>query len=201
MSDDSGPLHYCAETALLRGDRDRALELLEQAVTAGWREYYIRQHDPYWAALENDPRYRALMARVKADVDRQAVEIARSMRRRTWSQRSTRRSPNGAVARNRTREDPRLHRRRAVLLRVGIENATDEDPPIFPSYSQSNTDPSQYDVLGRRYYVSLNYSFCSPRRRRRRPGRAPTRFFDHECLRVECAPNPFEAKVLPMCPE
>jgi putative transposase len=25
-------------------------------------------------------------------------------------------------------------------------------------------------------------------------------FFDHECLRVECAPNPFEAKVLPMCP-
>jgi len=26
-------------------------------------------------------------------------------------------------------------------------------------------------------------------------------FFNHECLRVECAPNPFEAKVLPMCPE
>jgi TolB-like protein/Tfp pilus assembly protein PilF len=77
VSHDSGLLHYCAETALLRGDRDRALELLEQAVTAGWRQYYIRQHDPYWAALESDPRYRALMARVKADVDRQAVEIAR----------------------------------------------------------------------------------------------------------------------------
>jgi hypothetical protein len=76
-SHDSGFLHYCAETALLRGDRDRALDLLEQAVTAGWREYYIREHDPYWAALENDPRYRALMVRVKADVDRQAVEIAR----------------------------------------------------------------------------------------------------------------------------
>jgi outer membrane receptor protein involved in Fe transport len=44
-------------------------------------------------------------------------------------------------------------------LRVGVENATDEDPPIFPSYSQSNTDPSQYDVLGRRYYLSLRYSF------------------------------------------
>jgi TolB-like protein/Tfp pilus assembly protein PilF len=77
VSRDSGSLHYCAETALLRGDRDRALELLEQAVTAGWLEYYIREHDPYWAALENDPRYRALMATVKADVDRQAVEIAR----------------------------------------------------------------------------------------------------------------------------
>ena len=77
VSHDSGDLHYCAETALLRDDRERALEFLEQAVTAGWREYYLRQHDPYWAALENDPRYRALMARVKADVDRQAVEIAR----------------------------------------------------------------------------------------------------------------------------
>jgi iron complex outermembrane receptor protein len=44
-------------------------------------------------------------------------------------------------------------------FRAGVENATDEDPPIFPSYSQSNTDPSQYDVLGRRYYMSLRYSF------------------------------------------
>jgi putative transposase len=26
-------------------------------------------------------------------------------------------------------------------------------------------------------------------------------FFDHECGRVECAPNPFEAKVSPMSPE
>jgi tetratricopeptide (TPR) repeat protein len=77
VNHDSGIFHYCAETALLRGDRDRALELLEQAVAAGWREYYLRQHDPYWAALVNDPRYRALMAWVKADVDAQAVEIAR----------------------------------------------------------------------------------------------------------------------------
>jgi iron complex outermembrane recepter protein len=46
-----------------------------------------------------------------------------------------------------------------LQLRVGAENVTDEDPPIFPSYSQSNTDPSQYEVLGRRYYASLRYSF------------------------------------------
>ena len=46
-----------------------------------------------------------------------------------------------------------------LQLRVGVENVTDEDPPIFPSYTQSNTDPSQYDVLGRRYYMSLRYSF------------------------------------------
>jgi TolB-like protein/tetratricopeptide (TPR) repeat protein len=73
----SESLHYCAETALLRGDRDQALTLFERAVAAGWRDYYLRQHDVYWAALEKDPRYRALMAKVKADVDRQAAEIAR----------------------------------------------------------------------------------------------------------------------------
>ena len=44
-------------------------------------------------------------------------------------------------------------------LRVGIENLTDEDPPIFPSTPGPNTDSSQYDVLGRRYYASLRYSF------------------------------------------
>ena len=76
-SPDSDLLHYCAETALLREDRDQALELLERAVAAGWREYYLREHDPYWASLRNDSRYRALMARVKADVNRQAAEIAR----------------------------------------------------------------------------------------------------------------------------
>jgi len=73
----SADLHYCAETALMQGDRDTALDLLEQAVSAGWREYYLRQRDPYWASLGNDPRYRALMLKVKADVDRQAVEAAR----------------------------------------------------------------------------------------------------------------------------
>ena len=40
-------------------------------------EDYLREHDVYWAPLEKDPRYRALMAKVKADVDRQAAEIAR----------------------------------------------------------------------------------------------------------------------------
>jgi iron complex outermembrane recepter protein len=46
-----------------------------------------------------------------------------------------------------------------LRLGVGVENLTDEDPPIFPSWIQANTDPSQYDVLGRRYYLSLRYSF------------------------------------------
>lgn len=46
-----------------------------------------------------------------------------------------------------------------LTLRLGIENLTDEEPPLFPGYVQANTDPSQYDVLGRRYFASLSYRF------------------------------------------
>ncbi len=44
-------------------------------------------------------------------------------------------------------------------LRAGITNLTDEDPIIYPSSQQSNTDPAQYDILGRRYFVSATYAF------------------------------------------
>ena len=46
-----------------------------------------------------------------------------------------------------------------LRIGIGVENVTDEDAPIFPSFVQANTDPSQYDVFGRRYYASLSYSF------------------------------------------
>jgi outer membrane receptor protein involved in Fe transport len=44
-------------------------------------------------------------------------------------------------------------------VRLGVENVLDEQPPIFPSWQQANTDPSQYDVLGRRYFARLEYTF------------------------------------------
>jgi len=69
-------LEYCAEAHLLLGHDDEALAGLEKAVDAGWREYYLRLHDPYWARLTDDPRYRRLMAKIKADVDRQHAEVA-----------------------------------------------------------------------------------------------------------------------------
>ena len=46
-----------------------------------------------------------------------------------------------------------------LRLRAGVTNLTDEDPIIYPSNQQSNTDPSTYDVLGRRYFVAATYSF------------------------------------------
>lgn len=46
-----------------------------------------------------------------------------------------------------------------LSLQAGVDNLTDTDPPVFPSYSQANTDPSVYDVLGRRYYLGASYRF------------------------------------------
>ena len=57
------------------GDQARALDRLERAVAAGWRSIYLREHDPYWASLHDDPRYRKLMDEVRADVERQRAEI------------------------------------------------------------------------------------------------------------------------------
>ena len=73
----SRDLYLFARNALLLGDRDLALERLEQAVAAGWRDYYVHVPDPRWAELRQDPRYEALLAEVKADVDRQRSEVER----------------------------------------------------------------------------------------------------------------------------
>ena len=46
-----------------------------------------------------------------------------------------------------------------VDLHLGVENATDEQPPLYTASIQMNTDPSTYDVLGRRYYLRANMKF------------------------------------------
>ena len=48
----------------------------------------------------------------------------------------------------------------SLQLRAGINNLFDNDPPIVGTQQvQANTDPSQYDVLGRRFFVSGNIRF------------------------------------------
>ena len=47
----------------------------------------------------------------------------------------------------------------AVALRAGINNVTDELAPVYAPSIASNTDPSTYDLLGRRYYVGLTARF------------------------------------------
>jgi hypothetical protein len=74
---DSRTLYEAALNARLMNDSELALERLQQAVSAGWREYYIKRNDPRWGALSDDGRFQALMAKVKADVDRQRAEVER----------------------------------------------------------------------------------------------------------------------------
>ncbi len=47
----------------------------------------------------------------------------------------------------------------AVTLRIGVNNAFDKKPPIYNPNVQSGTDPSLYDVIGRRAYVMAALKF------------------------------------------
>lgn len=46
-----------------------------------------------------------------------------------------------------------------LSLRLGIENLTNEDPQLFSPDVDSGTNPSVYDVIGRRYFMSATYKF------------------------------------------
>jgi outer membrane receptor protein involved in Fe transport len=46
-----------------------------------------------------------------------------------------------------------------IAFRAGVTNLTNTDPPVYPSWVEANTEPSIYDVLGRRYFVRLAYRF------------------------------------------
>lgn len=48
---------------------------------------------------------------------------------------------------------------RNVALRAGVSNLTDQKPRLYSPNVQSNTDPSTFDVLGRRYFVGVNANF------------------------------------------
>jgi TolB-like protein/DNA-binding winged helix-turn-helix (wHTH) protein/tetratricopeptide (TPR) repeat protein len=64
-----------ALTRLLLDDQEAALDLLEQAVERGWRGYYVLQRDPRWATLHDEPRFQAVLARIKADIDAQRSQV------------------------------------------------------------------------------------------------------------------------------
>lgn len=43
-----------------------------------------------------------------------------------------------------------------LTLRAGVNNVADEQPQLYTPNIQANTDPSTYDVLGRRFFVGFN---------------------------------------------
>ncbi|WP_173655724.1 TonB-dependent receptor domain-containing protein [Sphingomonas turrisvirgatae] len=47
----------------------------------------------------------------------------------------------------------------ALTLRLGVNNAFDRQPPQYTPNVQSGTDPSLYDVIGRRAYVQARLKF------------------------------------------
>ncbi len=44
-------------------------------------------------------------------------------------------------------------------IRAGVTNLTDEQPVVYPSSVEANTESSVYDVLGRRYFARATYAF------------------------------------------
>lgn len=73
----SGDIFECARNQVLLGDTEHAPELLERAEQAGWRDYSGIAHDPSWNALRGQPRFRAVIAHVKADLDAQRDWVER----------------------------------------------------------------------------------------------------------------------------
>lgn len=47
----------------------------------------------------------------------------------------------------------------SMTLRGGVNNLTDQQPPVYSPSIAANTDPSTYDLVGRRFYVGLTASF------------------------------------------
>ncbi|HEX6999500.1 MAG TPA: TonB-dependent receptor [Gammaproteobacteria bacterium] len=47
----------------------------------------------------------------------------------------------------------------AMSLRLGIQNLTDEDPQLYTPDQDSGTNPTVYDVIGRRWYLTFTYRF------------------------------------------
>ncbi len=60
----------------LRGDKQKALSALRQAIDEGWRSYwwYFLKHDPTLESLHDEPEYQAMVAEIEADM---AVQLAR----------------------------------------------------------------------------------------------------------------------------
>ena len=61
------PMEIAAIHAV-RAETAAALDWLDRAYEAGWKDYRITRRDPFFAGLRNEPRFRALLARMETDV-------------------------------------------------------------------------------------------------------------------------------------
>ncbi|QPF76002.1 TonB-dependent receptor [Roseateles sp. DAIF2] len=49
--------------------------------------------------------------------------------------------------------------RKGMSVRMGLNNAFDKKPPVYAPNVQSGTDPSTYDVIGRRLFAQMQFTF------------------------------------------
>ena len=66
-----------ARIRLLQGNREEALQLMETAVSRGWRFVYHEPNALILQSLRGNPRYDDLMADVHADIDRMRARVER----------------------------------------------------------------------------------------------------------------------------
>ncbi|MGH9158581.1 MAG: hypothetical protein ACRD2X_01140 [Vicinamibacteraceae bacterium] len=59
------------------GDREGAIQAVQEAVQRGWRLYHAQPNDPILGSLRGDPRYDRLLAKAKAVVDRMRARLER----------------------------------------------------------------------------------------------------------------------------
>ena len=59
-------LYWVASAHAILGEREQALDRLEEAVTRGWRHAWWARHDWNWAGLADDSRFRDLLLRATA---------------------------------------------------------------------------------------------------------------------------------------
>jgi adenylate cyclase len=66
-----------ARVRVLEGDREGALQLMEEAVRQGWRLYNENPGDPILGSLRGDPRFERLVAEIQADIARMRERVER----------------------------------------------------------------------------------------------------------------------------
>ena len=61
----------------IRGDKQKALSALRQAIDEGWRSmwWYILKQDPILESLHDEPEFQAMVGEIEADMAEQLARV------------------------------------------------------------------------------------------------------------------------------